>query len=302
MTSRFSTITIPDNTSIIPVDTRLVQKVLYLPVVSTNQGRLLMFKDYYGTSSNSTMTFSTIGMDLIDDYNWSYTFSNAFGSMAFISDGLRSWRTMGLYDGSLTPSVTPVLSLIPDARWSFLTTNYSGGGTVNNIGSNTGVGAATVVKSSYTSANPGYISMPGNSSYYVLAPSQANVQTIIMIVRVTGSANSYLLDARPNLGNGYMWSGATGSDWTGATYYKDCVSTAVPGNIPGSLYDSQWHHVCFIRSAFTNATTYLARYSLNESLPGDCAEIMAFTQALTLQQVKDNFNFFASRFGWTPVS
>lgn len=103
MTSRFSTITIPDNVSIIPVDTRLVQKVLYLPVVSTNQGRLLMFKDYYGTSSNSSITFSTIGTDLIDDLNFQYTFSNAFGSMAFIADGLRSWRTMGLYDGSSTP-------------------------------------------------------------------------------------------------------------------------------------------------------------------------------------------------------
>ncbi len=113
MTSRFSTITIPDNVSIIPVDTRLVQKVLYLPVVSTNTGRLLMFKDYYGTSSNSTITFSTIGTDLIDDLNFQYTFSNAFGSMSFMADGLRSWRTMGLYDGSLTPT-------------SFSPTNISG--------------------------------------------------------------------------------------------------------------------------------------------------------------------------------
>ena len=105
MTSRFSTITVPDNVSIVPVDTRVVQKVLYLPVVSTNQGRLLFFKDYYGPSSNSTITFSTIGTDTIDDFNFRYTFSNAFGSMAFISDGGRSWRTMNLYDGSLTPII-----------------------------------------------------------------------------------------------------------------------------------------------------------------------------------------------------
>ena len=100
----FSTVTIPANISIVPVDTRTIPKVLYLPSVSANPGRFLMFKDYYGTSSNSTITFSTIGTDLLDDYNWKYTFSNAWGSMNFISDGVRSWRTLGLYDGALTPS------------------------------------------------------------------------------------------------------------------------------------------------------------------------------------------------------
>jgi hypothetical protein len=298
-----SNINIPSNGSIIPVDTRTTNlKVLLLPTVSTNSGRLITFKDYYGTSSNSSFYISTTGTDLLDDLGTRYTFSNAFGSISFLSDGVRSWRTIGFYDGALTPTVQDDIPLNPDARWSFLSTNYSGGGTVNNVGSNTSVGSATVVANSYTSASPGYITVANQVSQYVLAPSQASVQTIIMIVRVTNSGgNTYLLDARPNLGTGYMWSGSTGPDWLSATYYRDCVATAVPSNIPGSLQDSTWHHVCFIRSAFTNATTYLARFSLNESLGCDCAEIMAFTQSLSLQQVKDNFNFFASRFGWTPV-
>ncbi len=130
MTSRFSTITVPDGVSIIPVDTRVVQKVLYLPVVSTNQGRLIFFKDYYGTSSNSTITFSTIGTDTIDDFNFTYTFSNAFGSMAFLSDGLRSWRTIGLYDGSLTPLgfsfIQPNLPATPSVY--LVASTYSGSG------------------------------------------------------------------------------------------------------------------------------------------------------------------------------
>jgi len=66
--------------------------------------------------------------------------------------------------------------------------------------------------------------------------------------------------------------------------------------------DNQWHHFVYQRAAFTSAVTFLARFSLNESAFADCGEIMIFTQALTLQQVKDNFNFFAPRFGWTPVS
>ena len=100
----FSTVTIPAGISVIPVDTRTIRKVLYLPTVSTNSGRYLSFKDYYGTASNSTFTVSTTGTDLIDDYNFLYTFSNAFGGFSLISDGLRSWRMFSLYNGGVTPA------------------------------------------------------------------------------------------------------------------------------------------------------------------------------------------------------
>jgi hypothetical protein len=99
-----STVTIPGNISLIPVDTRVVRKILFLPTVSTNAGRFLSLKDYYGTASNSTFTISTTGTDLIDDYNPLYTFSNAFGSLTLVSDGLRSWRMMNVYNGALTPA------------------------------------------------------------------------------------------------------------------------------------------------------------------------------------------------------
>lgn len=100
----FSTVNVPPNISLIPVDTRAIRKILFLPTVSTNAGRFLSFKDYYGTSSNSSFTISTTGTDLIDDYNPMYTFSNAFGSLTLISDGLRSWRMMNIYNGALTPA------------------------------------------------------------------------------------------------------------------------------------------------------------------------------------------------------
>jgi len=91
--------------SIIPVDTRGNNlKVLYLPTVSTNQGRFLLFKDYYGTASNSSFTISTTGTDLIDDYNSLLTFSNAFGSVSLLADGGSAWRTIGMYDGLSTPA------------------------------------------------------------------------------------------------------------------------------------------------------------------------------------------------------
>ena len=99
----FTTVTLPANIAVIPVDTRVLPKVLYLPTVSTNAGRYLVIKDYYGTAANSTITVSTTGTDLLDDYNSKYTFSNAFGSMNFVSDGVRSWRYMNFYDGLYTP-------------------------------------------------------------------------------------------------------------------------------------------------------------------------------------------------------
>lgn len=125
----FSNLTIPSFTTLVPVDTRTNNlKVIRLPVASTNQGRLLFFKDYYGTTSNSTFTISTIGLDLIDDYNPRYTFSNAFGGIQFLSDGLTSWRTIALYTGALTPSVpvsyppNPLILLSPTETFPSYTT------------------------------------------------------------------------------------------------------------------------------------------------------------------------------------
>jgi hypothetical protein len=127
----YCNIPIPSNSAVIPVDTRLNNlKVLMLPTVSTNSGRYLLFKDYYGTASNSSFTISTTGTDLIDDYNFKYTFSNAFGGMSFVSDGLRSWRTMTLYDGLYTPSApsgllgpaNPLIYLTPSLTFPAYTT------------------------------------------------------------------------------------------------------------------------------------------------------------------------------------
>ncbi len=302
----FSTVTIPANTSIIPVDTRTIPKVLYLPTVSTNAGRYLQFKDYYGTSSNSSFTVSTTGTDLLDDLNSRYSFSNAFGSISFVADGLRSWRMLSLYDGSLTPvAAGSVIPLNPAARYSFLSSNYSGSGAVSNVGSNSAVGTATAVFASYTSASPGFISLGNFTTNYILSPSVTSIQTLVMIAKIKTGNVGYMLDARSALGSGFIYTtaGGIGGDWTAAgVYYKDTVLTSMSLAGSDQSTDNQWHHFVYQRAAWTGAVTFLARFSLNESAFADCAEIMIFTQALTQQQVKDNFNFFASRFGWTPVS
>ena len=205
------------------------------------------------------------------------------------------------------PPVVYTLTVAPDARYSLLT---SPSGTIANTGSSGAIGAATIVNTSHTATAPSYATFArvgvNQSGGYILAPSITGIQTLILIVRVTNTTPpAYFLDTRTGLGAGYLYSSSgsdhIGPDWTSATYYRDTVNTTFSGNFIAALQDGAWHHVCLQRASFTSAITFLARYSLTETLGCDCGEVMIFTGALTAQQVKDNYNFFSSRFGWTPI-
>jgi len=93
-------VNIPTAQSFLLVDTRTgPNKVLFLPTASTIQGRYLSIKDYYGNATNSTITISTTGLDRIDQRGIYYTLGSSFGSVMLISDGVKSWNLLGLYDG-----------------------------------------------------------------------------------------------------------------------------------------------------------------------------------------------------------
>ena len=107
--SGVSTIQISEGATSVLVDTRpAVSKLLQLPSVIANPGRVLMIKDFYGTAGNSSFTISTTGTDYIEDVIRSYTFSNSFGSMNLISDGATSWRFIGSYDGTASSTMNVV--------------------------------------------------------------------------------------------------------------------------------------------------------------------------------------------------
>jgi hypothetical protein len=298
-------IVIPNNSVILPVNLSSSWKTITLPVVSTNPGRFLIFKDLYGNATTSSLRLSTTGVDTIERDNVrSVALSNAYGAWWFTNDGLSRWFLTDAYLNTLYLSVNASSSTIPlnpGLRYSFLAANYSGSGAVSNIGSNSAIGTGTVSRNSYTATSPGFVTNV-RASQYVLASSVTNLRTVIMICRIRDTAApSYFLDGRSGMANGWIYDNTFGGDWNSATYYKDCVSTAL--QLPGGANDNQWHHNCLITaSAYTSAITFANRFSLNEGMGCDIAEIMVFTQVLTLQQVKDNFNFFASRFGWTPVS
>jgi hypothetical protein len=107
--SAISTIQIPPGSTSLLVDTRPgVSKLLQLPSVIANPGRVLMIKDFYGNASNSSFMISTTGTDYIEDVIRSYTFSNSFGSVNLLSDGASSWRFIGSYDGTASSTMNVV--------------------------------------------------------------------------------------------------------------------------------------------------------------------------------------------------
>lgn len=125
-------ITIPSNAYIIPVNLSSSWKTFTLPVVSTNAGRMIIFKDMFGNAANSTIRLSTIGLDRIERSNVSsMALSNAFGAWTFLNDGLTNWFLMDAYRNSLfialqTPptSTSNLVFSHPDGRtWKVNGTN-----------------------------------------------------------------------------------------------------------------------------------------------------------------------------------
>ena len=152
-------VTIPTAQSFILVDTRTgPNKVLFLPTASTFQGRYLSIKDYYGNASASTLTISTTGLDRIDQRGIRYTLASSFGSVMLLSDGLRSWNMMGLYEGGDT-AVGSVVGLVNNG------TVTATGGTVTTYGSNKVHTFTTVGTTTFTITSPSIISV----TYLVVA-------------------------------------------------------------------------------------------------------------------------------------
>ena len=295
-------------TTNILVNTLTQSKIVYLPANSTiGGGRTFFIKDICGNAGNSSIRISTTGLDTFDNKNrdnFSFALlSTNFGSITLASDGILNWMILQHYfDNVVKKTMLELpLSLVPSLRYSFLAGYYFGGSSVNNIGSNSGIGPGTVVKNSFTATSPGFITNV-RASNYVLGASVANFRTIIMITKIRDTASpSYFLDARPGTADGWIYDNFFGSGWGSPSYYKDTLS--LPLTLPGGANDSQWHHHCIIApSPLTSAITFANRFSQNEGMGCDIAEIMVFTQALSLNEIKTNFNFFATRFGFTPVA
>ena len=114
-------LTIPSNATVIPVNLSSMRKTFTLPVVSTNQGRMLIFKDYYGASANSTINLSTVGLDRIERSGVSsISLSQTFGAWTFMNDGLTKWFITDVYKNTLP--IQSNISFLP-GLWAKFYTN-----------------------------------------------------------------------------------------------------------------------------------------------------------------------------------
>lgn len=145
-------ITIPTNTFLIPVNVSSSYKTFTLPVVSTNPGRMIIFKDMFGCSTNSTIRLSTIGLDRIEQSNVSsMVLSNNYGAWTFMNDGFTNWFQTNVYTNTFAFG-----SLFPNT----LRITIGWYGTVNNV---TGANVTTTVLSYY---NAGSNSIPVNNTVF----------------------------------------------------------------------------------------------------------------------------------------
>ena len=308
-------ITVLSNVSVIPVDTRSNSlKVMMLPTVSTNQGRFLMFKDYYGTSSNSSFTISTTGTDLIDDYNSLFTHSNAFGSISIMSDGIRSWRTIGMYDGLSTPVA------------AFSPTSITGG--ILWLDASTFTQSNDTVVTTWPSATPTYsLSMTGsgtiktavlNGLRVMAVPTNQNwtlsnssytstTYTFFFVSRQTGGANGRVFIGNGNVLYGY-WGG-----YKNAVYLEGWVAG------PSTASDTNWDIYTFVRTSsgsgsFLRYGVTISNYGSSGSglngfyiNTGGCcggetsnsqiAEVLIYNVDLTAENCRKNEGYLAWKWG-----
>ena len=95
---------IPANTSLLLVNTSSLSKTFTLPPISTNQGRLLIFKDIYGSFSTNNVKLSTTGLDGFENNGSTMVLNTNYGAWTFMNDAVTKWYLMDSYKNTMLVS------------------------------------------------------------------------------------------------------------------------------------------------------------------------------------------------------
>ena len=289
-------------------------KVLYLPTASTNQGRFLLFKDYYGTASNSSFTLSTTGTDLIDDYNCLLSFSNAFGSVSLLADGASAWRTIGMYDGLATPAapstgldLNTIAGLIV---WSDATVHTSAQTLTTwtnkaTVGTHTTTCSGTVVLNGLNSLP--VVRFTTSAKWRVSPDVNMNAYTMFWVGRQRGGTNARVLNSLNNHLYGY-WNGGKQRLYTdgdpnqlgglGSDSIWDMFSHSRATSAP---YTFNWNGTS-IYSAASSTGNNMNGLTINDGAYGeysDCeaAEIVLYNVVLSTVNIQKIEGYLAWKWG-----
>lgn len=320
----FDALTISTNTMGF-IDARTRPKVVFLPEASTNSGRLLMVKDYFGAASLSTITVSTTGTSLIDDVNTSYQITNIFGSMTFLSDGLRSWRTLGLYTGGNTP-LAMIPRTVPLLQLWFDATDINGNGSASLDGAliNTWVdksGRGRNATSTRTQATVFLNGLNGQPVVNVVALSAYTVPYSVITQRYTIFCVAFtrLTTFQPVVfSNLYVRFGAT-SGFVATSSGNGSGWNDTAANTPNISNQNVWRIICMriqgngasLNAPFVDGTAQTAKTAslggwssmllfqggVTDLFNGQCAEILLYSEALTVAERQTIEGYLAWKWG-----
>lgn len=324
-------ITVPNNTTLIPVNLSSSFKTFTLPVVSTNAGRMLIFKDLYGNAANSTLRLSTIGADRIELSNVSsMSLSNAYGAWTFFNDGITKWFLTNAYLNSLY-FVVPAPNYVTTGLIYFLdagnTSSYPGSGTTWTDLMGTGKNITLYGSPTYSSANGGYITfVPASAQYGECLSSLTSISRFSIevwhyytgtntgqypciateIYPGTNSCLNYVLGGYPNASllqinyflNGSTWYSSAGTALTTNTWYH------IVATYDGTNLQIYINGVLIVTTAaagtpITNNGGFrlMRRWDLADYWGGRLAIYRVYNAALSLSEVNQNFANGRARFG-----
>ncbi len=317
---------IPSNAFVVPVNTYSTIKTLTLPNISTNVGKMLIFKDYLGYAGSNAIRLSTTGLDNIENVNVrSMVLSNAYGAWSFMNDGINKWFLTNAYLNSLV--------IVSAATVSIVTT-----GLINNVDAATYTSGSTwtaLVGNNQTLFGSGTTTTttPGGSNAIVFNGSGYGLDTtgyasssiasftmdlwFYAAANVTGSIVGELGQASQGGWNVTMIS-ISGNTmyvgfWQGSVYQLNC----------GTYTANTWNHISYTYSGTsvigyvngvqvaTGASTkqwpgtayYGVASAANpySNFVGRIGAYKLYSRALTATEVRQNYNALASRFGRSTI-
>lgn len=312
-----ATIDVPANRSILLVNVSSAAKTFRLPAISSFPGRMIIFKDIFGASQNSSIFLSTTGADIIERSTVTTTrLSTSYGAWTFMNDGNRTWFLADMYANTmfistLTGGTINLNTFGTLAVWSDAT-SYS----TNNQSLTTWVNKAT---STSFSVNCTGIVLTGQlnslpivrlTTAQLWRPSpdvNLSAYTLFWVGRQRGGSNSRVLS---HISNNQLYG-----YWGG--YKRSFYVDGNPGNhVTAFASDSAWDMFSHSRTAgsaytfnWNGTSTYTGASSSGNNMTGlainqsgensdcDVAEIVLYNSVLTTLQIQFIEGYLAWKWG-----
>ena len=126
-----------------------------------------------------------------------------------------------------------------------------------------------------------------------------NITTVSLWFRVESySTTRYLLDMRTGGGNGWIYNGGPGADWSSGTLFVNGSSaqTVTWGNIEPPI--GSWRNVTVIANTpASDDINFFSRFSDTEGYDVTFGAIMVYNRSISEQENRQNFNAIRDRFG-----